>query len=1039
MSDSGLKHCELCGSELPPGIPPGLCPRCVLDDTRDKTSALSQPLFDDEHPSLPRSFGDYELLEEIARGGMGIVYKARQKSLERFVAIKMLLFGTHSTADLILRFRGEAVLAGGLHHSNIVPIHEVGIHDGQHFIAMDYVDGPNLSAYLRTEPILIRDAVVQLEKIARAVHYAHENNVLHRDLKPSNVLLGSDGEPHVTDFGLARRIDGESSITISGQVLGSPNYMPPEQAAPRQGKVSRRSDVYGLGAILYHCLTGRPPFQAETLQATLHLVLTADPVSPRLLNPSVSRDLETICLKCLEKEPSRRYETAQALAEELQRFLNHCPIHARPITRVEKLTRWCRRNPPLATALAAAAVFFFTGFAVSVFLGKRAEREANAVRRYVYVADMNLAQQALQRNNFAYAREKLIGHLPKPGWPDLRGWEWRYLWKSCESEQLQAWSAGAPVYALAVSPNGLIAAGTSRQDGETLLLEPDRYRLVTNFLVGSSCKALAFSKDGAVLAMAKGGGVLLTHSNFWDTEELPSKRPGNVVGLSFLADGRRLLGASTAGLKAWDIVSGEEIEPPVSFTNECHRFDVSPDGRWLAVSTRSRLYAWNLTNRRLVLSRPMGPAQIESQALSSNGLLAACDRDGYVRVWDLNTLRGLVDATNCLAELNTHSAGPNYCAAFSRDGSLLAVAGSDQLIRIYATGDWQESVSFKGHQSEILALAFTSDDTRLVSAGTDGFIRVWNPQLRLLTRSLPGTWFPLGFTPDSRHAITLTTNRTLQLWNTATYSLDQTFKPLTNITSEFVEITPDGKTVVVKTAGKILHVLDRQSGAPRLVLNLDTTNLESVFPWTFSPDSRLVALETKRRIDGRFQRATELFDLKTGERTATIDDLIALGFSPDGRYLGGKDSEQKPVVWDLKQHRRRPLTGSPGKLNKVAFSSNGLFAASINSVVEIWDVATGGRVITLRGHRAGVGQVMFSRDDRTLFSTSTDRTLKLWNVATGQEVLSVTGGEDFFELALSPDDTTLAVGGVDIQKHSVTLWHAPPLKEIDASLKREQD
>ena len=280
---------------------------------------------------------------------MGVVYRARQLSLGRIVAVKMILAGQFASQQVIQRFNGEVTAAALLQHPNIVAIHDVGIHDDQHYFSMDYVEGQNLSQLVGTRPLPAARAARYIQVIAEAIHYAHHQGILHRDLKPSNVLVDANDQPRITDFGLAKRLDGNASMTVTGQMLGSPNFMPPEQASADRGKVGRPSDVYGLGAILYHLLTARPPFQAESFESVITQVLNAEPVSPRLLNSSVPADLETICVKCLQKEPARRYQNAQELADELGRFLRDEPIHARPITRAERAWRWCRRKPGLAS------------------------------------------------------------------------------------------------------------------------------------------------------------------------------------------------------------------------------------------------------------------------------------------------------------------------------------------------------------------------------------------------------------------------------------------------------------------------------------------------------------------------------------------------------------------------------------------------------------------------------------------------------------------------------------------------------------------
>ena len=410
------KNCPDCGAALPADAPAGFCPQCLLAAgataatlTGDTPAFATRP-DDPDHASRIAlqgivHFGDYELLEEIARGGMGVVYKARQRSLNRLVAVKMILAGQFAGKQLVQRFRGEVTAAALLQHPNIVAIHEVGIHEGQHFFSMDYVEGQNLAQLVGNHALPAKKAAHYLKLIAEAIHYAHQQGILHRDLKPSNVLIdAATDEPRVTDFGLAKRLDGESSLTVTGQVLGSPNFMPPEQASGSRGKVGRQSDVYGLGGILFYLLTARAPFQAESLEALVRQVIDTEPISPRLLNAAVPPDLETICLKCLEKEPEKRYSTAQQVADELGCFLNDEPIQARPVARAERAWRWCRRKPLIAILSAATAVLLLavaigSPIAAMRISGERTRSEAN-----LYAANVHLADQALAAHNLVRAR-----------------------------------------------------------------------------------------------------------------------------------------------------------------------------------------------------------------------------------------------------------------------------------------------------------------------------------------------------------------------------------------------------------------------------------------------------------------------------------------------------------------------------------------------------------------------------------------------------------------------------------------------------------
>src|SRR5216110_1647669 len=378
-----FRICRKCGAKIFSDAPKGLCTACVLETAlgifpdaiaADDSSAVASAKADDpgrvdelsRDNAKPTSgvkdavraatmlgeLGDYELLEEIGRGGQGVVFRARQKSLNRTVALKVISLGQWASKAHLKRFRLEAEAAASLDHPSIVPIYEVGERDGSCYFSMKFVEGGQLDEVVRRKPMSIRLAAELIAKVAHTVHYAHEHRILHRDIKPGNILLDAKGEPHLTDFGLARLVETESSVTHTLEVLGTPSYMAPEQAVGNYAAINRLTDVYGLGAVLYQLLTGQPPFAGGTTYETIKLLLDTEPRQPRLLNPKIDRDLSTICLKCLEKDPKRRYSSALALAEDLERWLRHEPIQARRTGIVARSRKWVRRNPSIAVMAA---------------------------------------------------------------------------------------------------------------------------------------------------------------------------------------------------------------------------------------------------------------------------------------------------------------------------------------------------------------------------------------------------------------------------------------------------------------------------------------------------------------------------------------------------------------------------------------------------------------------------------------------------------------------------------------------------------------
>ena len=348
------KVCAECGATVFADAPEGLCSACLFRSGLGLLDNKDNEAFGPTGTRMSKDFGDYELLEEIGRGGQGVVYRAHQKSLNRTVALKVIGLAHWATEAHVKRFRLEAEAAASLNHPCIVPIYEVGERDGACYFSMGLVEGGQLDAVAKREPMPIRHAAELIAKLARTVSYAHEHGILHRDIKPGNILLDAKGEPHLTDFGLARLVETESTVTSTMEVLGTPSYMAPEQAVGNNARVTSATDIYGLGAVLYQLLTGHPPFAGGTTFETVRLVLDTEPRQPRLLNPKVDRDLATICLKCLEKDPQRRYSSALALAEDLERWLKHEPIGARRTGIFTRGRKWVRRNP--TSALLAASL-----------------------------------------------------------------------------------------------------------------------------------------------------------------------------------------------------------------------------------------------------------------------------------------------------------------------------------------------------------------------------------------------------------------------------------------------------------------------------------------------------------------------------------------------------------------------------------------------------------------------------------------------------------------------------------------------------------